>query len=157
MISIKNMKLAAVIAIASLSVSCSSIKSFFGGGNSLESIAIECAADCNSRSAVALDIVFIMEKDIRSLLPNVSLEWFSKRGEYLAHYRDQVSIISIELPPGQSILEAPLPKDSSDAVTILVYAKYVSAKGQFVADISQYSQLQLRLEKDSYMMLELKK
>ena len=154
----KFSKIALLVAIAIFVISASLFIFGFSDKNSLKKITIQCAVDCNQNSPVQVDILFIKNEDIAQVLVGFnSTTWFTEKQLFMSQYRHQISDVNLEIVPVSIIEEVLLPEDSGLAVRVLLFARYVNVEGQNVADISNYDELEIRFEKVSYTLSELRK
>lgn len=87
-------------------------------------------ADANSNSGTAVDFLFIhQDPDLSKTLPKTAREWFSNRAVLENKYHDQVTVVSIEIAP-QEQMYLPMPEGYKNTRDIILYANYLSPKGQ---------------------------
>ena len=143
-------------------VACSSAKSLLkatglasNNKNDLKTIALEATANSNFDTPVALDILFIMDENITPILSALSgPEWFDKKQELIKRYDNEIEMVSLEVVPLSFIESIKLPKKHKQAINILMFTNYQSTNGQFMAELSHFKQLKIRLLSDSYKLVE---
>lgn len=144
--------------------SCTSVKQVAGDyvpfytyeGNGLDGITIQAAVDSNRDLPVAIDFIFISDPAVTELLTKMSgPDWFSKKQSILFQHAQTVAVLNVEIVPFTAAMPLQLPEDYNDAHSILMFANYLSKEGQFVADVTQYTQLRVTLGRNSYKLEEL--
>ncbi len=157
-------KLYKVIILLSLTlivVGCSSTKNALkavglGSDNSLNSISIEAISGSNLDTPVALDLLFIKDEQVTPILLGLSgPAWFNDKQGLIKRYDSEVSVVSFEVVPLSYIEKVKLPKDHKKAKNILLFANYQTTEGQYVAELSHFSRLKIRLLKSTYQLQEL--
>ena len=124
--------------------------------NDVRSIRIEASADCNRSMPVAIDFVFISDERVARLLADLSgPDWFSRKQELVMRYDKQLDVVSAEVVPLSVMSSLPLPDDHSRAGSILMFANYLGAEGQFVAQLGQFRQLKVLLQREGYRLIEM--
>ena len=124
--------------------------------NDIRSIEIEASADCNRNMPVAIDIVFISDERVAKLLADLSgPDWFGRKQELVMRYDKQIKVISAEVVPLSILSVLPLPENHSRAGNILMFANYLSVDGQFVAQLGQFRQLKILLQREGYRLIEM--
>ncbi len=127
-----------------------------GSNNSMKKVSIESLANSNLKTPVAVDLLFINDKNIAPLLSALSgPEWFSRRQELIKRYDNEIQLVSLEIVPLSYIETIKLPKGHKEANNILLFANYRSSHGQYVAELSHFKSLKVRLLRNSYELLEL--
>jgi len=153
-----------ILAIMSNLVGCSSIKKtmsmivpFYSLDTTpLDSISVISDVNSNGNMPVAIDIVFINDKTVNaSLLGLTGPQWFANKSGLLLRYSKELSVAHLEVVPQTLKEKIPLPSDYSNAFKVLLFANYVEAAGQHVADITQFNELQILLKKSSYQLKEM--
>lgn len=113
----RGRRLAALLACALLVSGCSTIGSVAGKVGAMvgigtdrgvepiwQSVAVVAAEDANGNSPVALDLVFVRDATLATALATLPAErWFAGRTDTLRSNPDNVSTISMELVPGQTV------------------------------------------------------
>lgn len=92
---------------------------------------IEISADqlANQNSAVEMDILFIMDKNLTASLPVTAADWFDDRTRYLNNNQQDILAANVELPPGGSH-KLKMPKGYKKAEDVIAYANYLYSNGQ---------------------------
>jgi hypothetical protein len=124
--------------------------------NTIKNIQVEALADCNRNMPVAMDILFIEDKELVSLLSGLSgPQWFSKKQELLIRYQQKIDLASFEIVPLSILPSLQLPENYSDAEYVLLFANYLASSGQYIAEIGSYQQLKIRLERERYRLIDM--
>lgn len=125
--------------------------------NTIKNIQVEALADCNRNMPVAMDILFIEDKELVSLLSDLSgPQWFTKKEELLIRYRQKISLASFEIVPLSILPSLQLPDNYSDAEHVLLFANYLASSGQYIGEIGSYQQLKIRLERERYRLIDMR-
>ena len=128
----------------------------FNENNSIVSIAVESVTNSNFYTPVAVDIVFVNDNSVLTSLSALNgAEWFVSKQELSKRY--DIDVVSIELAPLSHVRKLGLPKNFKRAKNVLLFANYRSKSGQSMAEIGYFKKLKIRLLKDTYQLLELKK
>lgn len=149
-----------VVAILINSCSSGGITFIPGSGNKndLDHIRVECTSDCNRNTPVAMDILFIHDNKIAPLLAALNgPEWFIRKQELMMRYDNELGLANLEIVPLSVIDRVSLPKNHKKAVSVLLFANYLSGKGQFVAELGHFKALNIRLERERYQLEAIKK
>lgn len=140
---------------------CSSTKSLLsvvgmGSHNAIKTISVESDINSNMDTPVAIDVLFVKDDSVTPLLTGLNGPmWFKDKYALLKRYEKQIDVISLEVVPLSLIPSLELPKDKKKARSILMFTNYRSVNGQFVANISQFKKLKIRLLFDSYELSEM--
>lgn len=119
----------------------------------LSSISIQSSANSNQNSPVAVDIVFIFDNKTAQVLSKLNgPDWFANKQSMLLQYQHQLALTQLEIVPQTPSQKVILPKYYFEAVNVLLFANYQSQAGQYQADITQYHQLKIRLNKHHYVL-----
>ncbi|MGP0170819.1 type VI secretion protein [Pseudomonas sp. NCHU5208] len=91
----------------------------------LDSLVLDVAEGANDDTPIAVDFVLVTDADLFKLLSGVNArQWFSEREQYRRDYRQQFSIWSQELVPGQFREVRDFPFSGQEAAGLLVFAGY---------------------------------
>lgn len=122
----------------------------------LKDISVSSSVDSNNNMPVAIDIVLIFNEKIDpSLLGLSGPEWFANKAGLLLKNNKELSVITIEVVPRTMTESIKLPDNFGDALKVLMFANYVAPAGQFVADITQFTELKIQLNKSGYQLREM--
>ncbi len=139
---------------------CGSAKSVLkmvglGSDNTLLSIALESTADSNMNTPVAIDLLFIYDSNITPLLIELNgPEWFLRKPSLTKRYDKEIDVVSVEVVPLSFIKNIALAKNHKNAKNILMFTNYRSSDGQYVAELSHFKQLKIRLLNTRYELLQ---
>ncbi len=125
-----------------------------GQGSQLESLQLVALPDANDQSSTAVDLVFIYSSHAAILLPSDAGEWFAARDALKSILGFQADLVSLEIPPGDIVEEVVLPGRYRSAIDVVVYANYLSQRGQQRVSVSGFHNLRLVLKKDHIEYLE---
>ncbi|MGS2718699.1 hypothetical protein ACVBE9_11030 [Eionea flava] len=137
---------------------CSSAKSALklvglGSDNALKKITIEAAANSNLDTPVALDIIFIYDEKITPLLSELNgPQWFQQKLSFSQRFANAIDIVDIEMVPLSRIESVSLPKKHKQAKNIVLFANYRTSDGQYMAELSHFKQLTIRLLNTQYTL-----
>lgn len=118
----------------------------------LGKIAISAVAGANRDQATQLDLVFFFDPGIFPALPRTGPEWFRNKNAILMTHRTGIEVVSLEIPPLTTINPVSLPKRSFRSRKVLVYANYLSPRGQPAIDITGKSEIMLRLDAEAIFL-----
>lgn len=104
----------------------------------LKSLKVVATPDANADSAVALDLVFIYDKDAEAQLPKTAPEWFADRAALQNGLGKAADVVSLQLPPATLVESVKLPDRHGKAVAVYAYARYLSGSGQGRCDLSGF-------------------
>ncbi|ASP39827.1 hypothetical protein CHH28_14600 [Bacterioplanes sanyensis] len=123
--------------------------------NELTRIDLEASADSNRNVATALDLVFINDDQVATLLAELNgPQWFERKTELTMRYASAITVVSFEVVPLTLSNNVALPTDHSDAKRILLFANYLGSQGQYVSELSQFHHLKIRLLRDRYALID---
>ncbi|EGG93677.1 hypothetical protein IMCC1989_936 [gamma proteobacterium IMCC1989] len=126
-----------------------------GSDNALSSIALESTADSNMDTPVAIDLLFIYDSSVTPLLIELNgPEWFTKKPSLTKRYDKEIDVVSLEVVPLSLIKKITLPKAHKNAKNILMFTNYRTSDGQYVAELSHFKQLKIRLLNTRYELLQ---
>ena len=124
----------------------------------LDSLVVTADADSNRDLPVAIDLVFIFDENVGKELKALSGPiWFAQKQSMLLKYQKVVMVQHLEVVPFTVYDRIELPDGYEKAYKVYLFANYLAKKGQFMADITEYDDLLLRLHRDSYELEELDK
>jgi hypothetical protein len=127
-----------------------------GSANDLQAISIEATPDCNRNMPVAMDLVFLADDNLAKLLRELNgPQWFEQKQALRKRYSDKLSLVNLEVVPLTVMDSVPLPDKHKDAKHILLFANYLGADGQLVAELSHYKDLKIILRRDAYQLQNL--
>ncbi|MBX2807773.1 MAG: hypothetical protein KTR20_03995 [Cellvibrionaceae bacterium] len=137
------------------SLSAIGLGGIVGVSNSIKTISIEAVSDSNMNSPVAVDILFIYDAKIYDMFSKLNgPQWFKEKQGLSNLYSNKITIVSVEIVPLSYIEKVTLPKNHKSATNILMFADYRAVNGQYIAELSYFKQLTIRLLKDSYQLTE---
>jgi hypothetical protein len=123
---------------------------------SLNSISVISDIDSNGNMPVAIDIVLIYKDTVdASLLGLSGPEWFANKASLLLRYEKDLSVVNAEVVPLTIKGTIKLPNNYDDAIKVLMFTNYIESAGQYVADITQFKDLQISLKKSGYQLKEM--
>ncbi|MBJ7540005.1 hypothetical protein [Marinomonas transparens] len=121
----------------------------------IESIDIQSAANSNNNLPVAVDIIFIFDDKTAEALSALSgPDWFANKKSLLLRYQQQLVMSELEVVPQTAEQKLALPSNYFKAVSVLLFANYLHQTGQYQADITQYHELKIILNKQGYLLKE---
>ncbi len=89
------------------------------------SVAVVASEDANGNSPVALDLVFVRDATLATALATLPADrWFAGRTDTLRSNPDNVSTISLELVPGQTVRLREKDFEGRRALAVFAYAGY---------------------------------
>jgi type VI secretion system protein len=131
---------------------CSAISSLFGKSQpstSLKSLAVMADGQANRNSATAVDVLFVYDSSVLSLLPANAPAWFSQKSGLENTLGHSVDVVSLQIPPAYRVASVGMPARYRRALRILVYANYLAQAGQAPLDLTGYQHAMLTLLADS--------
>ena len=69
--------------------------------------------------------------------------------------RKKLALAHVEIVPLTAKYSVSLPDGYDDAVKVLMFANYIAATGQVIADLTEFDQVQITLGKSAYQLEEL--
>lgn len=137
--------------VSSLLGGCGSLNPFkwFGARATTDSIGVVAEPNANRNTATALDIVFIYDKTVLSLLPKTGPEWFARKQELTSGNPDKIEVVSVQIPPSMVIDSVALPAGHDIAVGVVVYANYLGKDGQYPGDLTSFKRSVIRLKPET--------
>lgn len=157
-------KIIALVIITSNLIGCNSIDQamsmvvpFYSYDKTpLSNISISASHNSNQNMPVAVDIVFIYKDTVNAALLGLSgPEWFKNKPELLLRYKKDLEVVHKEIVPRTLTETIELPEHYDDAIKILIFANYLAPSGQYIADITKFSDLHIELNKSSYQLKEM--
>ena len=122
----------------------------------LDSISILSSLDANNNLPVAIDFVFVLDKETAMALMNLNgPQWFANKSGLMLRYEHSLIITQVEVVPQTTEYKLLLPEDYDDAVRVYMYANYIHPAGQYTADLTLYDEAQISLKKIGYTVKEL--
>ncbi len=121
---------------------------------SLDRISIVSKSNANNTSATAIDVIFVYNAKVNTLLPKSAAEWFTQRDELHANLWQYIDIASVQIPPSYVLEEVPLPKRYSTAVKVVAYANYLNKKGRKPIELTDTVTPLLTLEQKTILFSE---
>lgn len=116
--------------------------------NQLERLQIVSQPNANQTSTTTMDLLFIYNEHARSSLPDDATAWFATRRQRITDLAADIDLLSLDVPPGHIVDEVKLPNRHRSAVDVVVYANYLSKKGQKRLSIAGVPKTQLTLKRD---------
>lgn len=118
--------------------------------NELRSLSILSQNDANYDTPVLMDLIFIFNEPIYQLISPLSVEdWFTnKRASLPGLYPEDLKIITLEIVPFTNIDEVELPDRHKKALNIMVFTRYLDFNDMHKAEIGDYENVRLILNKD---------
>jgi type VI secretion system protein len=108
----------------------------------VKSIDIISTANVNQNTAVAVDVVFLLDEELVETLPEVTARnWFAQKPQYLLRYPQSFVVDPYELTPASSVnvrpktLKNPSPRN---AKAVLLFANYLTEDMAYTLDISNF-------------------
>lgn len=107
--------------------------------NPLTQVQLVADSDANQNTATAIDLLWVFDSTALAALPQSGPQWFANRATLRANLGARLAVVSVELPPGAALQSLPLPAKHGSAVVVLAYVNHLSAPGQVVGRISDYT------------------
>ena len=127
--------------------------SFSGEKIELDSLTLDVAEQANDDTPIAVDFVVVSDPDLFKLLSGVSAQqWFNEREQYRRDYREQFSVWSLELVPGQFREVRDFPFSGDEAAGLLVFAGY-NTPGAHRLRLSEPGRVWLRFDSREMRLL----
>lgn len=121
----------------------------------LSGLSIVSQPGANRNTAIALDIVLVYRKELLPQLPDTAPEWFRNRAALEGKYRPLLEVIALELPPGDLIENLQLTGQQRRAQAVLLYANYLSVDAQNPINVTDFKNLEVRLQPERVQVSEL--
>jgi len=121
------MRLSLLLCAVSVLAGCG----MFGGGPKAvkpgwDSLAVAAAPDANGNSALAVDVVLVRDPQLlESLQAMPARRWFEARDGLMRTYTDGLTVLSVEITPGQTI-RFPRDRFKGKAWAALAFANYAT-------------------------------
>ncbi len=127
--------------------------SYFAPKVELDSLTLDVAPRANNDTPIAVDFIAISDPDLLKLLSAVpARQWFAEREQYRRDYREQLSVWSLELVPGQLMQATDFPLRGQKAAGLLVFAGY-NTPGAHRLRLGEQSKVWLRFESRDMRLL----
>lgn len=104
----------------------------------LKTLNIVAEIDANLNMGTEIDVVFVFDKNAAAVLPKTSPDWFANRDALQAGLASGIAVMGIQVVPGSTVTNQPLPSGYGKAVYVYSYASYVNSGGQAAANITAY-------------------
>lgn len=126
---------------------CAMVGKLFGiePTSPLRQVTVIAELDANSRSATAIDLVFVYDDTALAVLPKTGPEWFANKDTLMAGLALSVDVVRLQVPRGKTVDEAPLPRRHRKAVAVYSYANYITPGGQPQGKLTPYKCAQITL------------
>ena len=139
-----------VVALLLLAVQGCGLSLPWSDNNSLRAVTVVSRPDSNANLPTAVDVVFIYDDTLASLLRGYAAsDWFDQREAFQAGYPTGIKLLRWEVVPGSVGSNQALPADSRDALAVLVFADY-AAPGTHRIDISDMQTVRLELAANTF-------
>lgn len=122
--------------------------------NSLEDITIISDVDSNKTSATSMDIVFIYDSSLYSILPLKSADWFLEKEALIASVGDSFDILSFQIPPGSKLETLEFPSRHKKAINIIFYSNFYSSSEQEAYSLSNFKHAKVMLLEKNIKCIE---
>ncbi len=130
-------------------------KHFWQKNNNLESYRLFSVRNANNNTPVALDLVFVYNSLITGELLKMNAdEWYEAKPDFMLRFRNSIQVLSHEVVPLSKPDTVRLPSKHRKAISIIMFAKYMTKKGNAPADITTFVRPLIRLDKDNYSIVE---
>ncbi len=108
-------------------------------------INVQVSPKANHDAAVALDIVYVFNKQLLTQLQALGAkDWFRQRDEIRALYPTEVTVSSYELVPGQRGPVEHVSDKNTDAIGVFAFANYLD-EGAHRARLDRFEHVELHL------------
>jgi type VI secretion system protein len=111
----------------------------------LKSVSVMTMPDANQTTATALDVVFVYDVSVVTMLPKDAVAWFASRDALNANLWRYLDIVSVEIPPAYLLTPLKLPKRHGEALKVVSYANYLAAPGCAPVDLTELVHAELTL------------
>jgi type VI secretion system protein len=111
----------------------------------LKSVSVMTMPDANQTTATALDVVFVYDVSVVTMLPKDAVAWFESRDALNANLWRYLDIVSVEIPPAYLLTPLKLPKRHGEALKVVSYANYLAAPGCAPVDLTELVHAELTL------------
>ena len=95
-------------------------------------------------SATALDIVFVHDPNVLSVLPKSGPEWFDKKQALQDELGNAIEVIALGVPPGK-VYEVPMSSHQHEAIAVYSYAYYLPPDVSGMGTLTRFKCAQIRL------------
>lgn len=114
-------------------------------GNRIKTIQISTTENANQSTAVAVDIVYLFEERLATTLSKYTArQWFSERAAYQLQHPNDLTVFNYELVPNSTVTLQPskeknrFPMSHQKAVSVLVFANYLTEKSDYTLNITAF-------------------
>lgn len=119
----------------------------------VDSVTLDVAQRANNDTPIAVDFIAVKDPELLKLLSGIpASQWFAERSQYQRDYREQMSIWSLELVPGQFLTNDDFPLGGQKAAGLLVFAGY-NTPGVHRLRLGDTSDVWLRFESRDMRLL----
>ncbi|MGY4533155.1 type VI secretion system protein [Pseudomonas sp. TE3786] len=126
---------------------------FFGPKVQLDALTLEVSQRANNDTPIAVDFIAIRDPELLKQLSAIpARQWFAEREQYQRDYRDQLSVWSLELVPGQFMQADDFPLRGQAAAGLLVFAGY-NSPGVHRLRLGDESKVRLRFDSRDMRLL----
>ncbi len=113
------------LSTAAVLCACSLLTPIWGPRIELERLTLNVVEQANDDAPIAVDFVAAKEADLFRQISGLSArQWFSEREQYRRDFRQQLSVWSLELVPGQFMEVRDFPFAGKRAAGMVVFADY---------------------------------
>lgn len=117
-------------------------------------IKLESESNANSGMATAVDIVFVYDDQLVSMLPKTSTNWFMVKPVLLSNHAAVLDVLHVEVPVGMPLHHLELPARHRQAKYVISYAHYLSAKGQYPVNLTSFKCVVITLAEERPLYAE---
>jgi len=140
---------------ASLLAGCAMFGSMFGPKPvkpDWDSLTLMAAADANANTALAVDVVFVKDKELlTNLLAMPAAKYFAATDSLQRSFPDGLTVLSREVVPGQNLVLGRAEFKNEKAWAVLAFANYGGAPGDYRVRLPlDQDRCVLRLEAQSF-------
>lgn len=119
---------------------CSAVGDLLGWQKTtaLRQLDVVVQAGANQNMVTMLDIVFVMDSNSLSLLPQTGPEWFAQKKRLQDRLANKVLVLSLQMDTPDLITAQALPSGYQKALVVYSYANYLEVDGQQVGNLTPY-------------------
>lgn len=93
--------------------------------NQVDSIAVYVKPDPELEHAVSIDVVFMYDDMIQTMLKEFdAIQWFEKKQALMTSYAPQLDVLQWQMVSGYGQKEKQLPEKHKDAIAVMAFAYY---------------------------------
>ncbi|MDH4584386.1 type VI secretion protein [Pseudomonas sp. BN415] len=119
----------------------------------LDALTLDVAERANDDTPIAVDFIAVRDPELLKVLSGISArQWFTDREQYRRDYRQQFSVWSLELVPGQFMEAQEFPLAGDSAAGLLVFAGY-NSPGAHRLRLDEQSRAWLRFDSREMRLL----